>query len=370
MVWPPESSTEPEGPDQGEELVDGPAISLALVIHNHQPVGNFGWVIEDTFRTAYEPMLAVLERHPGIRVGLHYSGPLLEWLVAEQPQAVERLGGPRRPGPGRDPRWRLDRTHPCLVAHRRPHRAARGAWATSSRRALAGGHAGPGSPSASGSHPCPHDLVRGGYEWTILDDNHLRGGLGRRGRHVGHVHDRRPGERLTVFGTEQGLRYRIPFGRSSDLIGYLREHATDDGRRLGMMGDDGEKFGAWPTTYEHCWGEGRWVDRCFEALEANADWLTTTTPSDWLEREPPVGRIYVPAASYVEMTEWALPAGESGAFHECWPPRELATARRRASCGAGSGATSRRATARSTTCTSRCCARRPKSPRCPRDRCE
>ena len=45
-----------------------------------------------------------------------------------------------------------------------------------------------------------------------------------------------------------------------------------------MMGDDGEKFGAWPTTWEHCWGERRWVDRFFEALEANADWLTTTTP--------------------------------------------------------------------------------------------
>ena len=73
---------------------------------------------------------------------------------------------------------------------------------------------------------------------------------------------------LTVFGTEQGLRYRIPFGEVDDLIAYLREHATDDGRRVGMMGDDGEKFGAWPTTYEHCWGGGRWVDRCFEALEA------------------------------------------------------------------------------------------------------
>ena len=53
-----------------------------------------------------------------------------------------------------------------------------------------------------------------------------------------------------------------------------------------MMGDDGEKFGAWPTTWEHCWGEGRWVDRFFEALEANADWLTTTTPTDWLADAP------------------------------------------------------------------------------------
>ena len=87
------------------------------------------------------------------------------------------------------------------------------------------------------------------------------------------------GNLLTVFGTEQGLRYRIPFGTVEDVIGYLREHATEDGKRVGMMGDDGEKFGAWPTTYEHCWGERRWVARFFEALEANGDWLTTVTPS-------------------------------------------------------------------------------------------
>ena len=41
-----------------------------------------------------------------------------------------------------------------------------------------------------------------------------------------------------------------------------------------MMGDDGEKFGAWPMTYEHCWGDGGWVDRCFSALDAERDWLT------------------------------------------------------------------------------------------------
>ena len=78
-----------------------------------------------------------------------------------------------------------------------------------------------------------------------------------------------------------------------------------------MMGDDGEKFGAWPTTWEHCWGERRWVERFFEALEANADWLTTTTPSAWLAEHPPIGRVYVPTGSYAEMGEWALPADES-----------------------------------------------------------
>ena len=81
-----------------------------------------------------------------------------------------------------------------------------------------------------------------------------------------------------------------------------------------MMGDDGEKFGAWPTTWQHCWGEGRWVDRFFEALEANADWLTTTTPSAWLAEHRPIGRVYIPTGSYAEMGEWALPADESRVF--------------------------------------------------------
>ena len=83
-----------------------------------------------------------------------------------------------------------------------------------------------------------------------------------------------------------------------------------------MMGDDGEKFGAWPTTWEHCWGERRWVERFFVALEHNADWLTTTTPSDWLAGHRPIGRVYVPTSSYVEMGEWALPADESRQFSE------------------------------------------------------
>ncbi len=68
-----------------------PRISLALAIHNHQPVGNFGWVIAEIFEQAYAPMVEALERHPTVRVSLHYTGPLLEWLRAERPAFIERL---------------------------------------------------------------------------------------------------------------------------------------------------------------------------------------------------------------------------------------------------------------------------------------
>ena len=79
------------------------------------------------------------------------------------------------------------------------------------------------------------------------------------------------------------------------------------------MGDDGEKFGAWPDTNEHCWGADGWVERFFAAIEAHPA-IVTVTPSDWLGRHRPIGRIYLPTASYFEMGEWALPADQGLAF--------------------------------------------------------
>lgn len=62
-----------------------PKIYLSLAIHNHQPVGNFGWVFEEAFENAYLPMVECLERQPSIRLALHYSGSLRDWLLESQP---------------------------------------------------------------------------------------------------------------------------------------------------------------------------------------------------------------------------------------------------------------------------------------------
>ena len=290
-------------------------ISLALAIHNHQPVGNFGWVFAETYDQAYLPMLEALERHPGVRLSLHYTGPLLEWLRAERPDFIERLkglvardqveilgGGYYEPVlaslPQRDRVGQLVRMGDELASlfGRRPG----GAWLA----------------ERVWEPDLPASLAESGYRWTILDDAHFRAAAIPEEDLWGPYTTEDQGQILTVFGTEQGLRYRIPFRDVEDVIGYLRDHATEDGSRVGMMGDDGEKFGAWPTTYAHCWGETRWVDRFFEALEANADWLTTVTPSAWLARERPIGRVYIPTGSYAEMGQWALPANESLQFTE------------------------------------------------------
>jgi len=288
-------------------------VSLSLVLHNHQPVGNFGWVIEDVFEHAYAPMLGALERHPGIRLGLHYTGPLLQWMTANKPEAIARIrrlidrgqveivgGGYYEPIlitlPDRDRNGQLVRMAEELegMFGRRPV----GAWLA--ERVW--------EPSLA------YDLAAAGYRWTVLDDNHLRAASIREDEMWTAFTTDDRGLRLTIFGTEQGLRYRIPFKPVADVISYLRDRVTADGRFVGMMGDDGEKFGAWPGTFDYCWSREHWVDRLFEAIESNAEWLATVTPSEWLERRPPTTRVYVPTSSYVEMTEWVLPPDEAPVF--------------------------------------------------------
>jgi alpha-amylase len=292
-----------------------PRISLALALHNHQPVGNFGWVFAEVFEQAYAPMIDALERHPGVRLSLHYTGPLLTWLGAERPEAIERLrrlvtrgqveilgGGFYEPVlaslPERDRIGQLTRMADELetMFGQRP----RGAWLA----------------ERVWEPDLPTSLVAAGYEWTILDDAHFRAAAIPEEDLWGPYTTEDQGNLLRVFGTEQGLRYRIPFREVDEVIDYLRLHATEAGDGVGMMGDDGEKFGAWPTTWEHCWGPGQWVERFFDALEANADWLTTTTPSAWLADHAPIGRVYVPTGSYAEMGVWALPPAESLVFSE------------------------------------------------------
>ena len=222
-------------------------ISLCLVIHNHQPVGNFGWVIEDVFEHAYEPLIGALERHPAIRVALHYTGPLLEWISAERPEFIDRLkglvareqveilgGGLYEPIlaalPERDRNAQLTRMRDDLAA--RFGMAPRGAWLA--ERVW--------EPSL------PFDLASAGYEYTVLDDNHLRGAFVLDDDMWSTYTTDDQGKLLTIFATEKGLRYLIPWRPVDELIDYMRANATDDGARVGVMGDDGEKFGAWPGT--------------------------------------------------------------------------------------------------------------------------
>ncbi|MBI3915201.1 MAG: DUF1926 domain-containing protein [Chloroflexi bacterium] len=303
-------------------------IHLALAIHNHQPVGNFDFVFAEAYTKAYLPMLALLERHPAIKLALHYTGPLRDWIAAQQPDFLKRVralaargqielmtGGYYEPILAAIPD--ADKRGQILKLTRAVKKDfgydARGLWLA--ERVWE-----------------PHlakPIADAGVEYTLVDDTHFK--------YVGLSDDdlfgyyvtEEQGTPLKIFGTSKHLRYAIPWTPVEEVIGWLRAQATEDGARVAVMGDDGEKFGLWPQTYEHCWGSptsnfqsptsnlqfpisNAWMENFFQALEQNAEWLHTITLAEYQKKFPALGRIYLPTTSYDEMTEWALPAQLAG----------------------------------------------------------
>jgi 4-alpha-glucanotransferase len=51
------------------------SLRLCLVLHNHQPIGNFDGVFEQAYQDSYLPFLDVFDCYPDVKIGLHTSGP-------------------------------------------------------------------------------------------------------------------------------------------------------------------------------------------------------------------------------------------------------------------------------------------------------
>jgi len=277
-------------------------------VHNHQPVGNFDFVFEEAYQRSYRPFLEMAAQRPWFRFTLHNSGCLWEWLkehhreyldlvktLSDRGQAELWGGGfyePILPAiPERDREGQLVMMSDFLEQEfgARP----RGAWVA--ERVW--------EPSL------PSTLTRAGIGLTALDDAHFKAaGLFDRDLKGCYLTEDQ-GHSLRVFPISQKLRYLVPFHDVDEVIGHLlNDHLPGD---LAILADDGEKFGVWPGTHDHVYTNG-WLNRFFDALEANRDRIETATFSQALGLGSPKGRIYLPTGSYAEMGEWVLePEAES-----------------------------------------------------------
>jgi len=281
-------------------------IYLALAFHNHQPVGNFDWVFEQGYEAAYLPMVEALERHPLARLALHYSGPLRDWLASERPELLERIAA--LVARGQVEIMTGAYYEPILVALPDVDKAGQITGLTQAVR------------KDFGYEPTgfwlaervwePHlakSLAEAGITYTIVDDTHFKYvGLDDEDL-LGYYITEEQGYPLKIFATSKHLRYVIPWGTVEEVIDWLHDQADEGGRKVAVMGDDGEKFGLWPGTHAHCWERG-WMEEFFQAIEANTEWLTLIPPGEYAANFPSLGRVYLPTASYDEMSEWSLPA--------------------------------------------------------------
>ncbi|MGH9326697.1 MAG: alpha-amylase/4-alpha-glucanotransferase domain-containing protein [Terriglobia bacterium] len=290
-------------------------VSLCMVFHSHQPVGNFDHVIEEAFERSYQPFLSTLARYPRVRLSLHFSGILFSWLKAHRPEFMEQL---------RELTLRGQVEHvgggfyePILAAIPPPERVTQILRQSDFLKQQFGA-----TPAGAwiaervweqGLIPALHQA---GVRYTIMDHTHFLGaGLDAPELHEAYLTEE-VGLPLTLVPSLQTLRYTIPFREPEETLAILRT-GVDRAAALFAVGDDCEKLGIWPGTYDHCYTHG-WLGRFFEALERAAEWLEVTTVSDYLAAHPPTRCIYLPTGSYEEMMTWALPTPAAIELENCY----------------------------------------------------
>jgi alpha-amylase len=279
-------------------------LALCFGVHDHQPVGNFDGVIAEASARAYRPFFELVRRRPDVRLTVHVTGSLLEWLRERDAPTFDALGAIVASGqaelltggywepilailPDRDKIGQVRQLSDYLK--RQFGVRPRGMW-------LAERVWEPALPKA---------LVEAGVEYVLVDDTHFALAGFDPDTLGGWYLTEDQGATVGVVPISQRLRYLIPF---ADIEESVRELEARRGQVPAVtVMDDGEKFGAWPGTWEHVYRDG-WLDRFFDRL-GTLDWVELATFGDVIDRVPASGRAYLPTASYREMGEWALAPG-------------------------------------------------------------
>ena len=288
-------------------------INLILGNHNHQPVGNFDFVFESTYQKAYKPFLDILEKYKDIKFNFHYTGSLLLWIEKNHPEHIEKLknlakekrieiqsGGfyePIMPSiPDKDKDIQIQKLNNYIKDKFAFN--PKGAWIA----------------ERVWEPTLVKNLAKNDIKYIMLDDSQfLTTGIDTKNI-FGYFITDNENYKLNIFPISQELRYLIPFREVEKSIEYLKSIATEEGDRVVVLHDDGEKYGDWPGTQKWVY-EDKWLENFFEALSEEKEIIKTTTYSEYMEKFSPISKIYIPTGSYEEMLTWVLPAKIQDEFH-------------------------------------------------------
>ena len=291
------------------------SIHLPIVFHFHQPVDNFPWVFEDVYKKSYEPLIDNIFLFPDIKVTLHFSGNLLEWLLNNKPELIEKLkimakrnqieiigGGYYEPMfaiiPYRDKIAQMKKLSKLIKTEFGLE--VKGAWL--SERVWE-----PNYPSF---------LSDAGLKYVIVDDNHFRSTGITEEETFYSYNTEDEGKTLRIFPIIEELRYLTPWKPTYYSVDYLRKMADENGDRVALLISDAEKMGVWGTTHQICYIEGQghqegdngkpFIPAFFEQIRSNS-WIISITLTEYMAIFPARNLIYLPTASYDKMEEWVLP---------------------------------------------------------------
>ncbi len=281
----------------------GNRVYFAMGLHFHQPVGNFDEILERAYRDCYSPFLETLSRHPDIKMALHFSGNVLDFLEDRHPEYLDKvkelvdLGQVEIMGGGY--------YEPIFQAIPAADRIGQiNMLSDYSERRFSVRPAGMWMPERVWSPDLVSDFTGCNIKYSILDDNHLiKAGL-RKDDLYGYFATGDKDNKLAIFPSDKTLRYAIPFKQPRATIDYFKKISKHRKNPLFTYGDDGEKFGEWPWTHNWVYKKG-WLNNFFRELSKNKDWLKMVTFSEYLNMYPPLKEVSIPEASYEEMMEWS-----------------------------------------------------------------
>jgi 4-alpha-glucanotransferase len=282
------------------------AIRLVFGLHLHQPVGNFDHVFEQHVADVYRPILERLSERQFLPIVLHLSGPLLEWLEANNTAYLDFVG--RLVSDGQVELLLAGFYEPVLASLPRADRVEQIHWMRDAIRRRFGVDArGLWLTERVWEPELAADLADAGVHYALVDDRHfLVTGFAADQLHA-PFRTESDGKSVVLFPIDERLRYLIPFRPPEETAAYLRE-LRGAGHRLAVLADDGEKFGGWPGTKEWVYERG-WLDQFTGTMRGlvEAGELRLSTLADALDHVPSGGIAYLPTASYREMEGWSLP---------------------------------------------------------------
>src|SRR3990167_585989 len=286
--------------------------NFIFCIHNHQPVGNFEHVIEESYQNAYLPFIRAIEKHPSIKLSFHITGYLLDWLLEHHKEYIEMLremiqrGQVEMMGGG---------YYEPILAVIPPHDRIGQIQMMSDKLEKLFGKRPRGMWLAERiwEPQLPVYLKEAGIEYGVVDDYHfIKAGL-RKEELAGYYITEDMGDPLKIFPGNERLRYIIPFEAVERFIEHVRWASALGPNPAVIFADDGEKFGTWPGSHQWVYNEG-WLDRFLNAVTENSAMIKPVTFSEYIDNNDPMGRVYLPTTSYMEMGEWALPPEASETY--------------------------------------------------------
>ncbi|CAF0703499.1 alpha-amylase/4-alpha-glucanotransferase domain-containing protein [Candidatus Methylacidithermus pantelleriae] len=289
-------------------------VRLLWVIHFHQPLGNFPEIYERFVCRSCQPLLAALERHPKIRVALHFSGNLFEFIESHHPALLDQVAERVRLGqvellgggfyepllnllPRNDALGQLVELA-CWISGRFG-KEPKGAWL----------------PESVWEPHFAQLLAEAGYQYTFLEDSLFEAAGWKKGELFHPFRTEYAGHPVVVFPIHRSWSRSIPFAPLVETKSAFVQISHRQQPQLVILGHNGALLGFWPQTYERLYEEGG-LEAWLGFLEQEKDWLPTVLPEEVFEGSWQL--TFLPCGAASQLAPSAMPTSSEVEYREAY----------------------------------------------------